>query len=438
MVYFLIVVLIVELEIIYFFNGKKIFSCSFVSCLMFLFSTIIYAAYKNSYYGKDLQSNIIFVVPYLIIFILIGELLARKFNFNIPQYERKSEIRNSQKIDGIYFFKPYLIFVLSVFTLISGILYFWDVYKFSLLVGNVSGNFFTMAEYVRHASNYGTGKLLYSPSTLVSQLNICSECIVYMCIYIFVNNWFGFGEKKKSILFPCIGYIFYILACDSRSNLIKNITVIAIIIFGCLEEKNYNARKINRKIMKIGIIAVILFFIMFRVLGYRTGTSSNYNWDTNIAKYVSSGIYGLDEYLIKGDTPNHLFGESTFRLIYLKLNDFGASFKVMEANDTFFSYAKGESNIYTGLKGIINDFSVIGAGFFLLFWSFFCTKVVKRIKNNNYSLYNCILAGLLFYPIVMISISVEWRNVLSIPTLYTLLYTYILNYFIVRKMRGNK
>ena len=175
--------------------------------------------------------------------------------------------------------------------------------------------------------------------------------------------------------------------------------------------------------------------MVFRILGYRTGTSYNYSWSTNIAKYVSSGIYGLDEYLLDGPIKNNLFGESTFRLIYLKLNDFGATFNVLDANDVFYQYAKGESNIYTGLKGIINDFSVFGAGVFLMIWSMLSVCAVKAMQNKKCTLMNCVVTGLLFYPIVMISISVEWRNVLSIPTIYMLFYLTLLSILIRKSER---
>ena len=302
-------------------------------------------------------------------------------------------------------------------------------------MGNSAGNFFTMTEYVRHASNYGSGKLTYSPPTLISQLNIISECIVYTCIFSFVKDFLKFGVKYKKLLFPCIGYILYIAACDSRGNLIRNITIIAIIIFGLLLENKTNVKKTNKKILKIGILFLLIFFVVFRILGYRTGTSYNYSWSTNIAKYVSSGIYGLDEYLLDGPIKNNLFGESTFRLIYLKLNDFGATFNVLDANDVFYQYAKGESNIYTGLKGIINDFSVFGAGVFLMIWSMLSVCAVKAMQNKKCTLMNCVVTGLLFYPIVMISISVEWRNVLSIPTIYMLFYLTLLSILIRKSER---
>ena len=59
MIYFLIFILMFEMIFVYLINKRRILSPTLIACGMFLLSLIIYAFYKNNYYGRDLQSNII-------------------------------------------------------------------------------------------------------------------------------------------------------------------------------------------------------------------------------------------------------------------------------------------------------------------------------------------------------------------------------------------
>lgn len=422
-----LVLLLIEAFVIYFQNGRRIASPSFIACGVSILSVFIYLINQKEYYGQDIGIETVVVFIVMLLFLFVGEIAANTIVLKIRQRIQSSKVDSVQYIH-ISKLKVFILFVLGV---TGGLVYFVDVYRFSILLGNTPNNFFGMAEYVRHATNYGTGSVVYSSSMIVSQLSLLSECIAYFSIYAFTRNLVFFKKKDYGILLPSIGFMFYILACDNRSNMIKFVTIICIIVFGLMNASDEGFKKVNGKILKIAVPAMLLVFVAFRLLGYRTGTSQNYDFSTNIAKYTSSGIYGLNFFLDnwKGDRST-LFGENVFRLIYLKLNDFGMSFEVGASNDLFYHYLGGESNIYTGFKPLILDFGYVGASAFMALWGFCSQSSLKKIYHKNCSFIRCVVAGLLVYPLVMISIGGEWRNVLSISSLYSIFYAFIIERFI--------
>lgn len=434
MIYFLILLLCCELGFIYLTNGKRIASPSFLGCAMFTFSSIVYALVMNDMYGKDISLQTAIIIVALLFCLYLGEQMSNMVTVTVGKssFEKRNRpITNRNP----YVLSNTNIVILTAIVFVACLVYFVDVYKFSIRIGNTSGSIWLMSEYVRHAANYGTGKVLYSPSTIVSQLTIIAEILIYFCVYVYMTNLVSYGERKLKVLIPCLGYILYVVACDSRSYLIRNITIIAIIVFSVLSSVKSSSRTVNRKIMKFGLIAIVGFIVVFRVLGYRTGTSENYTFVDNIAKYVSSSVYGLNEYIEGGRSGNRLFGQGVFRLIYAKLNDFGCSFEIGSPHGEFYVYKSGQSNIYTGLKTPIEDFTVFGAGIFLMIWGAWANSAIKSVRKNGPSLLRCAGAGLLFFPIIMLSIGSQWGNTLSITTLYMLFYLFLLTKVIERKER---
>lgn len=403
MIYLLVFLLAISQLVIYFFNGKKIISVSFLGNMMFLFSAFLYSLYEESFYGEDISGLEVILVLIYILCLFGGELISSRISLKENGVSKK-EIKPI-KINNL------IIILSTLFTIGASLLYFFDVYKYSLFLGNSVGNFFGMAEYVRRDNTYST------PS-LISLLNIVVECLVYFFIYVFTTHKLIYKKYKLKYLVPCFGYLIYIFACHSRGNIVRNIAIICIIIFCLINQNNKWTSRGNKKIFSIGITSVVIFFLVFRFLGYRTGTSENLSFTLNLVDYISSGIYGFNKYISEPITQTELFGGNTFKLIYIKLNDFGFNFDTGAQFEPFFTFKGYRSNIYTGFKMLIDDFGYVGCGLFLFLYSFLTTKQFKKIKLRGCSLFDCTILGLLFYPVLMISIGGVWPNVFGITTLY--------------------
>lgn len=426
MFYILIILLSIELILVFLFNGRKIISPSFISVFLFWVSSIFYALAYRDYYGVDIHAITVFAIVVLLPFIFFGEIVA---NLIRTQSIAKSHTRTIFKAP--IKINIYLVLLLFAFVLLISVWYVLDIYKFSLTLGNSAGNYFGATQYVRHATNYGDGLKVYSSGTILSHGILVSKCIVYLSIFAFVDNFLLKRKKSFLYLMPCTGYLLYILFCDSRGYLILDILIILMIILDRMKERSFSLKKQAKTFAILAIVFFAVFILAFRLLGFRTGTSDNFSFFINIADYVSSGILGLDVALTGGLTSNQYFGQSVFSNIYIKLNDFGFNFKLGNPNGKFFTFLNGQSNIYTGLLPPIQDFGVFSS-LFLFIWSFAVQSNFNK-QAGSCRLLRCFILGLLFYPLAMISVGGEWSNVLSVTSLYQIVYLLIFEFIFFKK-----
>lgn len=416
----LLILLLLELPIIYLLNGKNVVSPSFIGCCGFVLSTVVLNV-SREYFQYDIHAVTVFIILITLLVILLGEIIVNK----ISSTKRECSVCKVEERESITI-PVYIYIALFLFVAISGYLYLRDAYIYSLTIGNTVGGYFTIAQYIRFVGGY-------SPSILLGQANVLSESIIYFCIYVFLYNSVMFKKKKLITLLPLIGFVFHILANDGRSVIIKYFCVICLMYFIIYKQANGWEKGGNLKLLRIGVCSVALFLLIFRVLGYRTGASVNNNlWD-NLSEYLSSGIVGLDVSTTSKAVENQIFGQNTFKAIYATLRGFGANIPIINANREFFNYAQGSSNVYTGIDGYILDFGMIGAGFAFLLWGIIIKLTEKRIRKLGVSLIRLFFMGLLYYPVVMLSIAGATHVVLCMPTIYTAVYLFILQYCLIRK-----
>ena len=423
MIFVLVVFLFIELIVAYCLNGKRLFSPSFVSISVFLVSSLVYAFFMNSLFGTDIHLVTAIAIPATMAFVIAGEIMANKV--------KKKQHNFGYKEVKALSINLLVIILFSIFVLAVSIWYAYDVYLFSLSLGNSKGSFFSATEFVRHSSSYGDGNSFYSSGTLLNQALLISKCILYLCFFAFMNDSLLKRKPQIRYLFPFFGYIVYIAFCDSRGYLIQDILIFISMVFNRLSFFRFSRRKMNKIVLITTVSSLAFFLLSFRILGFRTGTSLNKTFLFNIAEYISSGILGLDKVLISGFDSNSLFAQGVLRNIYIKLNDFGFGFRLGPSNREFFTYLAGRSNVYTGLLTLIMDFGVFCC-FFLFVWSFFLQVLLNNKKPNNELLY-CFVVGTLFYPLSMISIGGEWANVLSVTTIYHIVYLLLLESFFLKK-----
>lgn len=426
--YILLACLAVELLIIYTFNGKNVVSPSFLACASFILATCIYLT-GDKYYGYALHSNTVWVIVTLLFCIFLGEMVANRIA--VKSAPQKPIAETDQK--------PILLrwsicILLAVVVLALSLIRFREVYKFSLTVGNPAGNIWTMAKYIRSAQL--SGKATLNLSVVASQGTVISKCLTYLCIYCICVNKNRTGKFYWRCVLPILCYFPQIIASDNRTDMLNTMTVCVIIAFVLIKQRNGWTSKGNMKIVVTSLVLVFAFFAIFRWLGYRTETSlRSETWD-NITEYTSAGLVGLDKYLQNGEAPNTLFGQWSLKGIYMILRQWGVPIPQVDRFEKFFTYAKGEANIYTGFKPYIKDYTMIGAGFAMFFWGAIISYGMKRIRKNGAGFVLLCWQGMLYYPVIMLSMDDTTSSVLGMSTLYTLFYLILLDLvFVKRKIR---
>ena len=422
MSYFLIIGLMLELAFIYCANGKNIVSPSFIACGMFIFSTFMFIM-GRSYFLYEISLKTVLTVCIFCFFIFIGEYCANRYKLVFSSNHKSCHVRNNEYIKV----SQVVIMFFSIFVLIVSVYYFLEVYKFSLKVGNRPGNYFLTSKYVRESH-------MYSKSFFVSQGTLISECIVYLCVYIYCNNQM-IGKKEKITLLPVVCYLPSIFAANDRSGLLRTLTIICMIIFVFVKKKDNWTSKSNFRIIKIGLFCIVFFLIVFRLLGYRTETSIRNPLIENILEYTAASLVGLDMFLTgKIQFENVVFGQSTLKYIYYAISEFGFDIPEFPRFNPFYFYGRSaNSNIYTGLQGYIQDYSYIGGLFAMFFWGYFITTLFNKIRDGKDSFFNVCVMGMIFYPVVMISIGDVTSSVLCLTMIYTIVYLKLLQYYIAEE-----
>lgn len=411
--YLLLSVLIAEAILIFFFNGKNLISPSFIACAVFIFSTIMFLA-SPDYYGYALNSITIIVIVVLIFCLFIGEVFVRGLNYG----KKLVCLKETSEPIVIPF---YLTFVFALVVGGFGVIYFVEVYRYSLTVGNTSGNFLTMAKFVREDGNF-------SVNFLISQGSLLSECILYFSIYYYFFNKLVDGKRYFRYWMIIICYIPHILAADNRTTLLKAIAISCIIAFFVIKQGTLWSRKKDKLIAITSLISLFAFLILFRLLGYRTEVSVGKDPWENIVKYTSSSIVGLDQYLngLMNGEVSQLFGERTLRNVYNILREWGFDISFISPFEGFFPYAKDVSNIYTGFKAYIQDYGYFGAGLSMFLWGAIVTGLLCRLKHKKVSFIGTAFLGMIFYPVIMLSISDVTATVLGISSIYAFVYLALL------------
>ena len=422
--YVLLIFLIIELLLFYNFNGKNVVSPSFFGVAMFLLSTVIYLL-ADEYFGYEIHSVTVVVIIGLLACIFVGERFADALKIST------NRINTSTPNTVNVIMTPIVVCILVAFVmLLVSILHAIEAYEYSLTVGNIDGNVANMAKYIREAKSNGFEAL--DLPIHINQGIVISECFVWFCVYSICNNRNCTGQFYFRYLWPIIAYIPNILVTDNRTTLIKMVAVCFIIIFIFTKQKYEWSKKGNVRIIMGGIMAIGLYLVIFRLLGYRTETSlRNELWD-NFTEYMSASIVGLDKYLMNGEEPNILFGEGTLKGVYNIVRQWGISIPEVDQFEPFYTYANGESNAYTALKTYIHDYTMIGAVVAMFLWGTVINYSIKYIRKNGAGFIRMCFLGLMFYPVTMLSIADTTPSILSMTTVYTGFYLVIINAIFVK------
>jgi oligosaccharide repeat unit polymerase len=355
----------------YYWFKKVLLSPTIISCGMFLLFEIIYIFFFN-YIKYEISIQTVLVIVGYLFFTFIGEFIARKLVIK----KSKNLLKKERYYVHTSKYWTYFIFLIA---LIVAIYRFYDLYKFSLTIGNNQGILGTLSS-TRLAYAFGeyTGG-----NILISLVTIMIEISCYTYIYFFLNNWILYKIIIKRNLLPIIGYCLIVISFNNRTEYLKiAFSFLIVLLYFIYSYPNVlNIKKgVMKKIIKFSIMLSILFFCYGNLTREK---KENSNIKSEIIAYSTAGIIGLDNYLNTPWEKNPYFGYYTLQNMY----DFvGAKHSnTPQKHLPFFIYnQRGDSsNIYTSLVLPIQDYGVIGMLLISMIFSFACTKIFLATLHTN-------------------------------------------------------
>lgn len=350
----------------YFIFNKRLLSPTIISCIFFGGFELIYIMFFD-YIDYEISLKTVCIILASLFFTMIGEYIARCFSLK----KRKS----NQKTSDLFYIKTpkYWTYFISFGALVIALYRFYDLYKFSLSIGNSMGILGTLSSTrLAYAQGEYTGGNLF-----ISLSTIAIEILCYVYVYIFLHNLMLIKKVVWRNVLPIIGYCLIVVSFTNRTEYLKiGFSFIIVLLYLMYTYPNiiHIKRKILGKAAKFGVILLVLFF------AYGNLTREDLEESTlkeEIVAYSSAAIIGLDSYLENPWSENPYFGYYTFQNVY----DFlGVDHEYKpQHNLRFFTYNdKGSSsNIYTSLVLPIQDYGI----FFMLIsrsiLSFVCTKILN-------------------------------------------------------------
>ncbi|MCI9047455.1 MAG: hypothetical protein HFG71_09325 [Hungatella sp.] len=134
MIYILVILLIAQLFIIYYAEGRNYLSISFFATAFFLISAVFYFI-GMGLFQSDLLVKTVFLIYGSLVILTLGELIGQKTRFKVLSC-------NTEKL---YIVKHRDISMITVIMMMIFIYRFLDLYLYSLEIGNTGGIFHTIS-----------------------------------------------------------------------------------------------------------------------------------------------------------------------------------------------------------------------------------------------------------------------------------------------------
>lgn len=432
MIYLLFIILLALLFFGYLLNGRNIFSVGIISIVMYIISTSTVILNMN-YFQTDISFKTVCVIVLSLILLCIGE-------FPFLRRTTKNQLIRTNMTNE----KPIIISRIELL-FINIILIIVVYYCFNNLFGalnsvGMQGDIFYKLESARIYLVLAGEE--FSKSNLLSQSSVFTECLAIFCIYAYIYNKIYHNKKSTAYLLPVMLYILQLISSTGRTGYIRLIVVICIIIFIFWKDNASWSREKDNKIIKYSLFSVAVFLVLFRLFGYIQGTSQYSTVSDNFAKYIGSSIIGLDYYLNTTYVQSDIFGKETFVKIIQFLLQYGIidiPYYTMSTG-MYFRFGENVSNVYTGLRRSIADFTLIGMFVSRYLLGAFYGIIIRRLqrlqinkKPQRNRFLEIIIYGFLFYPITLTAIGDYFSTIFCTTFLYEIVYLYLINWYFIKR-----
>jgi oligosaccharide repeat unit polymerase len=372
-----------------------------------------------------------FAISSVTVVVIITSLIAfggGEFIVHLIYYKRKHQ-GNFKLPKEIPEIPMTLILVICILLGIMLVYYYNETLEMAKRAGYKEGQSLLMLAYARKAYVDPDAE---QRNRLASYSYIIARAFSYTFSFIFLYGYCFFRKIKFRYIVPILIYFLFIFLSTSRTDFISLITtwfVIGSLFF--MQKKRWSPR-LAGKIIRIGILLLGLFFLLFVFAGsLKDSRTSKQAWSI-ISFYAGLSIPSLDNYIMNPRPKNSYCGAETLSSVYdiikkIKLMDIPDEYRQYKHLE-FTSFAGTRGNVYTVIRRLLQDYGFFGLYLLLFFFGFFYAVFFEKIKNTQ--TYSVLVYSILFYPVVMISIDEQFIvTIVSISTIYTLILL-VLNYFL--------
>jgi len=413
------------LAIAFVLSKKDIMSPWVISCGVFTFVTIV-AALNQKEWGFSLSPVTVLVILGALLAFGVGELTV---SYAFDSLARPTSIRTLVRpnvISGETKRKPihipfFIMLVLFVFCAVVVIGYTRKMYEISILGGN-PGGYSLMLKYARD--------YLLIPGNAIGRvyghLIIFCKMLYYVFMFIFIHNFVFFKFRPYYLIYlvPMVMQVIMGIMGSGRTFVIEIFASVIIVFFIMLKKKNEWNNKETIIFVASAIGAVILFFILFTILGYLTGkTQLRENPMEFISYYTGMSIPSLDAYITNPpEQAEGLFGKETLYGIHNILRTIGFDIPDAVRHLEFVSFNGYNGNVYTSLRRYINDYGMGGMLVLQYLIGFVYGFLYKYIRYGRFSNFAVIMYSMFAFHLVMQAIE---ENLLSINVSTSFVYSMV-------------
>jgi oligosaccharide repeat unit polymerase len=374
--------------------------------------TSLSSLYVSVESGLTIQLTTYLIITVSIGFFMLGEVSAR-VSLNsarkvMPQRNCNiGRIKSNYRVPQIFF---YLMILVAFVTCIY-------VFQYTLEAGRLFSKNGSTLELIAASRICAVNPIAcesISPTPLFKVGLLLSKSIAYFAVYmlIFNNN----SKLTKYSLYLLI-FVFcaQLLLSTARTGFIY-LTIYSFSIWGF---HKYYISPTNKRAAKIifskAIKVFIIFFFLFYLLGFVTGKSSITSPVDMFIGYTGLQTFALDQYLNDCTGGCVSIGPETFQGIRSSLYKLGAVNTLYKPNLGFVVLSDGSSaNIYTAIRRIVSDFSLVGSFFYFFAIGFFYGVLFKNIRlrsNSNFGFY-IVLYSMILFPVFMNAWEEKFSNII--------------------------
>lgn len=376
----------------YFLFDKDICSPTIITCLIYLFATILAQIGTFSWNTIDISLKAIFIICFGIISFGIGEFITRKLiKKKKNEKPEKDNYIVENEIIKIKMWKSILILLFVVLTIILMIL---EMRRICIESGYEVNGISKILSTYRKVSPLFSTKLLKSNNTInvfVSQMKKVCDIICITISYVLINNLLNEKWKKNvtNILKNNILNVVILIACyalslltTGRAQLMKYI-VAAFFIYMILNLKKFSQKIVLKRTIIVGMLVVIIIIPLFYFMLPLIGRKTNSKFTDYITFYFGCSIPSFESYLDNPPEGDGHFGSETLygvqSLLYkLKLSDY---INPISREWTKISWFK--SNVYTGFRRYMQDFGVLGVAICSIVFGMCFSKLYMNARNKK-------------------------------------------------------
>lgn len=398
----------------------------FIICTMFSISTLV-ALLNQKKWGVEVSALTVFVIITALLSFGITSILTSLIMDN--RYKAGKDYIKKSTTDNPISLKTYILVIFSLFMVIVFYFYFKKTYEISLQGGN-PGELALMLKYARTA-------YLFQGASIGTKLAIayfCAKGIAYSLTYIILYNTINFNIRQNTILYfiPVLFYLSMAALETGRTQFINFIATFVIcgVLLWYKKNGSFNPNlKSLIKIIKIGSMALVTYFIVFQGLGILTGKTQESSAADMLSIYTGSSIPALNIFIENYRNNFHFFGSETLNGLYSTIYRFGVNVPHQSINLEFVYFQNGyNTNVYTSLRSYIYDYGYLGMYIIMLFLGWLYSFFYSLIKRNKLNMNGLLLIyyGYFIFYIVMQSIEdLFMRSMLSVTQIFDLMFIFM-------------